>query len=112
MSLLSFVMPRMFGENFEGIKMLFSNYSKMVRFLLFCVFHSFISLSFNNFRKEEETMAMIWLMMTADSIDCLLPSNELLTNWGKADNNIVINNNDSYYFDKRPIETHQSHLES
>ena len=52
MSLLSFVMPRMFGENFEGIKMLFSNYSKMVRFLLFCVFHSFISLSFNNFRKD------------------------------------------------------------
>ncbi|KAM7452234.1 ATP-dependent helicase smarcad1 [Porites harrisoni] len=29
MSLLSFVMPRMFGESFEGIKMLFSNYSKM-----------------------------------------------------------------------------------
>ena len=52
MSLLSFVMPRMFGENFEGIKMLFSNYSKMVRFLLFCVFHSFISLSFNIFRKD------------------------------------------------------------
>ena len=55
---------------------------------------------------------MIWLMMTADSTDCLLPSNELLTNWSKADNNSVINNNDSYYFDKRPIETHQSHLES
>lgn len=52
MSLLSFVMPRMFGESFEGIKMLFSNYSKMVRFLLFCVFHSFISLFFHNFRKD------------------------------------------------------------
>lgn len=51
MSLLSFVMPRMFGESFEGIKMLFSNYSKMVRFLLFCVFHSFISLFSYNFRK-------------------------------------------------------------
>ena len=57
-------------------------------------------------------MAMIWLMLIADSIDCLLPSNELLTNWSKADNNSVINNNDSYYFDKRPIETHQPHLES
>ena len=52
MSLLSFVMPRMFGESFEGIKMLFSNYSKMVRFLLFCVFHSFISLFFYGFRKD------------------------------------------------------------
>ena len=55
---------------------------------------------------------MMWLKMTADSIDSLLPSNDLLTNWSKTDSNSVINNNDSYYFDKRPIETQQSHLES
>ena len=55
---------------------------------------------------------MMWLKMTADFIDCLLSSNDLLTNWSKTDNSSVINNNDSYYFDKRPIETRQSHLES
>ena len=51
MSLLSFVMPRMFGESFEGIKMLFSNYSKMVSFLSFCISRFFISLFFYNLRK-------------------------------------------------------------
>ena len=51
-------------------------------------------------------------MTDDDSIDCLLPSNDSLANWSKLGNNGVTNNNDSYYFDIRRIETHQSNLQS